>query len=63
MPGKWRCKTMKKAIAVMILLMLMLMLTACGGSDTQEAIREDMAGFDTETNEMMPTNATNTYFE
>ena len=44
---------MKKAIAVMILLMLMLMLTACSGSDTQEAVREDKAGFDSETNEMI----------
>ena len=44
---------MKKVIAMTVAFMLMLMLTACGGSDTQEPVREDMAGFDSETNEMI----------
>lgn len=43
---------MKKYIAVMAALILMV-LTACGGSDTQESVREDMAGFDPETNEII----------
>ena len=44
---------MKKVIAMTVAFVLMLMLTACGGSDTQEPVREDMAGFDSETNEMI----------
>lgn len=44
---------MKKLIAVTVVLMLVLGLTACGGSDTPESVREDMAGFDSETNEVI----------
>lgn len=44
---------MKKYIAITVMLMLMLGLTACGGSDTPESVREDMAGFDSETNEVI----------
>lgn len=41
---------MKKSIAVLLTLILMLAMTACGGSDDPAAAREDMAGFNHETN-------------
>lgn len=41
---------MKKYIAVLLTLILMLAMTACGGSDDPAAAREDMAGFNHETN-------------
>ena len=42
---------MKKFIAAIVSIVLVLALTACGGSDDTAAAREDMAGFNHETNE------------
>ena len=44
--GKWRCKTMKKAIAVMIALMLMLTLGGCG-KDEATSVENESGSVDT----------------